>query len=236
MIKAEENRMSYDELITYDTAEVNGVRLFYAAGGEGRPVILVHGNGESHKLFKTEIGQLINAGYRVYAPDSRGQGENEPLKEYHYADMAEDMYQFIKKLGLEKPALYGFSDGGIIGLMLEISHPGSLGILAVSGANLSPEGVSEEFRAQFEGNNDPLVRLMFNEPHIDPSELKNINIPVLATAGSRDLIVPSETQKIAENLPDCECVIVEGEDHGSYIVDNEFMGELLIKFLKKHGY
>ena len=110
--------------------EVNGVSLHYAVMGEGRPVVLVHGNGESHDLFDTQIGQLTEAGYRVYAPDSRGHGANEPLNEYHYSDMAEDMYQFIQKMGLKKPAFYGHSDGGIIGMLLEIIHSGTLGLSA----------------------------------------------------------------------------------------------------------
>ena len=66
--------------------------------GEGKPDVLVHGNGGNHKVFHTESQQLVDAGYQVYALDSRGQGENAPLDEYHYDDMAEDVYQFINKL------------------------------------------------------------------------------------------------------------------------------------------
>ena len=100
------------------TVTVNGVTLHYAAAGEGRPVVLIHGNGEDHSIFGVEMEQLISAGYRVYAPDSRGHGANAPMAEYHYREMAEDVYEFIKALKLEKPALYGHSDGGIIGLLL----------------------------------------------------------------------------------------------------------------------
>ena len=78
--------------------QVNGVCLHYAVAGEGRPVVLVHGNGEDHHLFDVEIQQLVAAGYKVYAPDSRGHGRNTPESEYHYADMAEDIYQFIHAL------------------------------------------------------------------------------------------------------------------------------------------
>ena len=222
--------------MTEHTIEVNGVTLFYIKAGEGRPVILLHGNGESHELFETQIGQLVSAGYTVYAPDSRGHGQSSPVNEYHYADMAEDVYQFIVKLGLEKPAVYGFSDGGIIALLLEIMHPGTIGILALSGANLSPAGVTPEFTAQFAGNDEPLIRLMFTEPDIDPEDLKKFDMPVLVMAGSEDLILPEETNRIAEALPYSELVIVDGEDHGSYIVGCETAGNLLIPFLKKHGY
>lgn len=221
-------------------AEVNGLRIHYAEAGEGRPVVLLHGNGEDHNLFETEIGQLVAAGYRVYAPDSRGHGKNEPLTEYHYADMAEDVYQFIKTLGLEKPALYGHSDGGIIALLLEISHPGTLSVMAVSGTNLSPEGIISSFIEEFtelnEKKPDPLITLMLTEPHIDPAELRKITIPVLVTVGDDDLILPEETEKLSENLVNSVTVVVEGADHGSYIVGSPVMGEMLVRFLKDCGY
>ena len=221
-------------------AEVNGLRIHYAEAGEGRPVVLLHGNGEDHNLFETEIGQLVAAGYRVYAPDSRGHGKNEPLTEYHYADMAEDVYQFIKTLGLEKPALYGHSDGGIIALLLEISHPGTLSVMAVSGTNLSPEGIISSFIEEFtelnEKKPDPLITLMLTEPHIEPAELRKITIPVLVTVGDDDLILPEETEKLSENLVNSVTVVVEGADHGSYIVGSPVMGEMLVRFLKDCGY
>ena len=217
--------------------EVNGVELHYAVVGEGRPVVLVHGNAEDHNLFTVEIEQLAEAGYQVYAPDSRGHGANEPLEEYHFDDMAEDMYQFIRAMRLEKPALYGHSDGGIIGLLLEINHPGTLGILAVSGANLVPEGVDpsilEEYWEAYEEEHDPLIALMLTEPHIEEDELRSIRIPVLVTAGEYDLILPEETYRIAEALPDAELVIMEGEDHGSYIEDSDIMGEVLLDFFDR---
>ena len=81
--------------------------------------------------------------------------------------------------------------------------------------------------------NDPLITLMLSEPHIDPEELKKIKIPVLVTAGENDLILQSETEKIANLIPDSTLVILDGEDHGSYIVNNETMGRLLIDFLNR---
>ena len=217
--------------------EVNGVRLDYAMVGEGLPVVLLHGNGEDHDLFDTQIRQLVEAGYRVYAPDSRGHGANEPQPEYHYTDMAEDMYQFIRAMNLEKPAFYGFSDGGIIGLTLITSHPDCVGALAISGTNLSPDGLIpsfvEEYTAINKEENDPLITLMLTEPHIDPETLKKITVPVLVTAGENDLILQSETKKISDQIPNSTMIILAGEDHGSYIVNSEIMGELLIDFLNR---
>lgn len=227
-------------LLTHGNVVVNGVRLYYAAAGEGKPILLVHGNGETHELFETEVRQLVSAGYRVYAPDSRGHGGSEAVDEYHYADMAEDMYCLINALGMDRPAYYGFSDGGIIGLLLALNHPGCVRAMAISGTNLSPEGLIpgalEQFRREYEASADPLLWLMLTEPHIHPAALGAIDIPVLVTAGSDDLILPEETKTIAESLPDAECVIVAGADHGSYICNSPVMGNLLVDFLRRNGY
>ena len=232
--EAQENTIKFE---ASNVIDVNGVSLHYAIVGEGKPVVLVHGNGETHDLFDTEIKQLVEAGYRVYAPDSRGHGANQPLSEYHYADMAEDMYQFIQALDLDKPAYYGHSDGGIIGLLLQIKHPD---VMAISGTNLSPAGIVPSFIEEFtelnDADPDPLVTLMLTEPNIDPDSLKEISIPVLVTVGENDLILRSETDTIISKLPHSRLEIIPGEDHGSYIDGSEIMGNLLLDFFKEQNY
>ena len=219
-----------------EEVRVNGVCLRYAAAGSGAPVVLLHGNGERHDLFETQIGQRAAAGYRVYAPDSRGHGASQPVTEYHYADMAEDIFQFIRALGLESPVHYGHSDGGIIGLLLALSHPGALRALAISGTNLSPAGLIPSFLRECREINqrspEPLITLMLTEPHIDPEALAQITIPVLVTVGEHDLILPEETETIVSHLPNARLVTVKGADHGSYIYHSEIIGGLLVDFLK----
>lgn len=223
-----------------ESVKANGQVLCYEVTGAGRPVILLHGNGEDHHLFDAWAGDLAGAGYAVYTPDSRGHGANAPVPEYHYRDMAEDIFCFIQALGLTKPALYGHSDGGIIGLLLEISHPGTLSLLAVSGTNLSPEGLLPSFLKECEEENEaapnPLITLMLTEPHIAPEDLKKVRIPVLVTAGEHDLVLRTETETLGRSLPNAETIILPGEDHGSYVAGSGTMGKLLIGFLEKNGY
>ena len=222
------------------TVQVNGVSLAYAEEGAGKPVILLHGNGGSHNDLQRQISQLVEAGYKVYAPDSRGQGANAALPEYHYADMAEDIFQFVRALGISRPAIYGWSDGGIVALLVEVLHPGTAGMLAVSGANASPDAMSESFKQQareeYAETGNPLIKLMLEEPHITEEQLGGITAPVLVAAGSEDLIPLDHTLLIANSLPNSQLVIVEGEDHFSYIVESPIMGNLLVDFLEEHGY
>lgn len=225
---------------TTDTITVNGQSIFYTVRGpeDGKPVLLIHGNGGSHRSMRTQSLQLAKAGYRVYSPDSRGQGANAPLQEYHYADMAEDFYQFINALSLGRPAVYGWSDGGINALLLEMAHPGTCALMAVSGANLYPDcGPGfEEFKAWILKEGTPIALMMLDEPQIDPSSLSAVKCPVLVTAGSGDLISEEHTRLIADSLPDSEIEIFEGENHGSYIKKSPKMGRRLLEFFQKHNY
>lgn len=222
-----------------DTIALNGVELFYAAEGRGKPVILLHGNGGSHNDLETTTRQLAQAGYLVYALDSRGQGSNAPLEEYHYKDMAEDVRQFIEAKELKKPAIFGFSDGGIIALQLEVLHPGTLGAIATGGANIFVGGaLVPEFEAQFfaQENPNPLNIMMMNEPTMMPSDMQTISCPALIMAGDGDLIREEHTRLIGDNIPRGEVVIVPDADHSSYIYHSTRVGDLLLDFFERIGY
>lgn len=222
-----------------DTARVNGTSIFYAAEGAGKAVILLHGNGGSHNDLETTQRDLAQAGYMVYALDSRGQGANARLSEYHYKDMATDVYEFIKTKGLEKPAVFGFSDGGIIALQLEVMYPGTLGAIATGGANIFVKGaLVPEFEQGFlaQPTDEPLVKMMQNEPTMTPQDMQAIQAPSLIMSGEHDLILEDHTRLIGENIPDARVKIIPGEDHGSYICNTPKLAALLLDFFNEIGY
>lgn len=223
-----------------ETIEVNGQRLLYTCRGpvDGKPVLLIHGNGGSHKSMQTQAIQLAKAGYRVYSPDSRGQGANAPLEEYHYADMASDFLEFIDKLSLGHPMVAGWSDGGIIALMMEMARPGTCGLICAAGANLTPdcgEGF-EEFKAWILEQGTPLAMMMLEEPNIDPSELAVIKCPSLITVGEKDLISVEHTKLISDNIPDSKLIVFKGASHSSYIKKNPRLGKAMLEFMEVHNY
>ncbi len=222
-----------------DTINVNGTTLFYAAEGAGKPVILLHGNGGSHNDLETTQRGLAQAGYMVYALDSRGQGANPPLPEYHYKDMASDVYEFIKAKGLEKPAVFGFSDGGIIALQLEVMYPGTLGAIATGGANIFVEDAlipsfAEGFLA--EPSAEPLVIMLQTEPSMTVEDMKGIGCPSMIMSGEHDLIRQEHTRLIGGNIPGARTMIIPGEDHGSYICNSPKLTALLLDFFNEIGY
>ena len=75
---------------------VNNVELYYEKYGIGNPIILIHGNQESHEIFDKLIEKLKN-NYQVYAIDSRCHGKSENSKTISYNLMCDDIIQFIRK-------------------------------------------------------------------------------------------------------------------------------------------
>ena len=209
---------------------VNGLELFYRKTGDGPPIILLHGNGESHRIFDVLTEQLAGS-FTVYAPDSRDHGESSRTRALSYALMTEDVARIIETLGLQKPILYGFSDGGIIGLMLASKYPGLLSRLIVSGANTNPEAMKKGwltlFRLIYLVTRNRKFRLMLTEPHITKEELGRIGIPVLVLAGENDMIREDDTRFIGRSIPGAVLRILEGENHMSYVVNSpKLYGEL----------
>lgn len=217
--------------------QLNGQIIYYEKTGEGSPVLLAHGNGETHKIFDALIPALSKH-HTVYALDSRGHGLSAAANEFHYTDMAEDIAAFIHGLDLVKPAFYGFSDGGILGLIAASRHPGLFSSLAVSGANLTPSGWKFlprlSTRLHYIRKKDPLIRLMLKEPRITKADLSRITIPVLVLAGSKDIIKNSETKRIASWLPNAMLKILPGETHSSYVVHSPKLFPLLDDFFSNH--
>ena len=212
---------------------VNGAELYYEVWGQGPAIILVHGNSETHEIFDVLIPSLAKD-HTVYAVDSRCHGQSENTERISYELMCDDMIQFIKKLDIHKPILYGFSDGGVIGLMIAMKEPNLLSKLISSGADLYPTGMKLTlFPAMIKEaiHRDKVYRMMFKEPHIKARELQKIKIPTVILAGEHDAIRTSHTKKIARSIPGSILEILPGETHTSYVISSEKLYPILKKYL-----
>ena len=215
------------------TIQVNDINLYYEKAGQGPPLLLLHGNGESRRIFRGAMERLGER-FTVYAIDSRGHGKSSRVKELHYADMAEDVARFIEALGLEKPMLYGFSDGGIIGLLLAMKYPGLLGRLAASGANMNPQSLSKGFlrfaKAMYFITRSCKWKLMLTEPDISFEALARIVTPTLVLGGGRDIVEEAHTRAIAGAIPGARLRILPGENHGSYVINSPKLYDIVAPF------
>ena len=110
------------------------------------PVLMLHGNGEEHGIFGPVIDAVCATGRAVIALDSRAQGAStrgtaQPLT---YELMAADAIEACARLGVGQVHVLGFSDGGILGLLLARDWGDHVLSLTALGANLTPAGLPKE--------------------------------------------------------------------------------------------
>lgn len=217
---------------------IQDMELWYEVQGNGPPIVLLHGNGEDHRIFDVLTGPL-SATHTVYALDSRCHGQSGASDHINYDLMAQDVHRFIQALHLEKPVLYGFSDGGIIGLLLASRYPDLLSGLIISGANSNPAGLKTGWRLLFTVMHffkpSNLMKMMLKEPDISPDDLAKITIPTLVLAGEKDMIKESDTRFIARHISRSTLKILTGENHQSYVVHSPKLYDVMKGFLGTIG-
>lgn len=215
--------------------KVQDITLYYEKTGQGSPIILLHGNGEDHRVFDKLILKLSGE-YTVYAIDSRGHGKSSKTKSLDYYLMAEDIVEFIKLQNIGKPILYGFSDGGILGLIIAFRYPHLLSKLIISGANIHPEGIKLKyiklFRFIYSVTRSPKFRLMLTQPDINDEDLRKICVETYVLAGSDDMIEEKHTRHIAECIEKSTLKILEGENHMSYVTHSPKLYGIIKPFLE----
>lgn len=106
---------------------VNDVNLNVVVEGEGPPVLLLHGFPDSNYVWRYQIPALLEAGYKVIAPDQRGLGESDaPEGKEHYTidKIMSDAIALLDALGIqEKVRLIAHDWGAIIGWCLSFTYP-----------------------------------------------------------------------------------------------------------------
>jgi pimeloyl-ACP methyl ester carboxylesterase len=115
-------------------AEVDGVRTRYFLGGEGPPLVVVHGLGGAAVNF-TLLAPLLARRHRVLIPDLPGHGKTEPLERADDLTAFADHVAALAELeGMLPAPVVGYSMGGVIALRLAVSRPQSVTGLALVAA------------------------------------------------------------------------------------------------------
>ena len=224
------------------------IKHFYLEKGQGKPLILLHGNGESCEYFKHQIDSFSSR-FHVYALDTRGHGKT-PRGERPFTirQFAEDLLGFLEERQIDRAHLLGFSDGGNIALVFAICHPDRVDRLILNGANLNAGGVKRtiqlpieigyRFARKFADKSDKarlnveMLGLMVNDPNVPMEELSKITAKTLVIAGTKDMIKTEHTQSIARGIPEAELAFLPG-DHFIASKRPEQFNQRVLEFLKE---
>ena len=225
--------------------DVNGVKLYYETYGEGEPLLMIHGNGGSFSCFENQVLEFSKH-FKVVLVDCRGRGNSSYQKgiELTFDLLVEDINLFLDKLNIQKTSILGWSDGGIIGLLLAIKHPEKVNKLITSGANIFPEGViyfedMKKTTIDLEKNNKyhendlaiDLNNLDLKYPNLKFTDLNVIKSKTLIIAGDHDIIKSEHTLKIYESIPNAQLAILPNSSHSALIENPKLFNEIALRFL-----
>lgn len=116
--------------------ETGGAEIFARIGGEGPPLLLLHGYPQTHAMWH-RVAPALMAQYTCVMPDLRGYGfsscptntpDNRP---YSKRVMAEDMRALMRGLGHERFAVVGHDRGARVGYRMALDHPQTVTRLAL---------------------------------------------------------------------------------------------------------
>lgn len=156
---------------------VKGIRLHYTTGGNGPPVVLIHGNPGSTRDFSRVMADLVQD-LQVVAVDRPGHGysERRPAEDSTPLGQAHLLHATLQQLGVVRPVLAGHSWGGALALIYAIEYPQDVAGLVLIGTRAFAMSRPA----------DPIFRLM--------------RTPVLGTIFERTLILPVGRRMVAERL------------------------------------
>ena len=215
---------------------LRGFKMYCEIYGEGQPLLIIHGNGGSINNFIYQV-PYFSRRYKVIIADNRAQGKSTDTGDsLSYEMMADDYAALLDALKVDSADVIGWSDGGINGLLLAIRHPEKVKKLAVTGANLTPDSsavnqdvidlIMPSFTAiqskssltTKEKSEKKLLRLLMDEPHIPLAALHRISCPTLVIGGDHDILKPSHTLLIFQNIPKAYLWILPNSGHSTPVV------------------
>lgn len=234
---------------------IGGTPTWVVERGAGRDtVLLLHGGlGNSDELLDS-IGPFLAGRYRLVAFDRRGHGRTaDDGLPFHYDAMADETEAVIAHLGIAPTHVVGWSDGGIIALLLAMRHPGLLRRVVLIGANFHHAGFkAAEFgpdapffapleasyaergpdgREQFRSIAERVTHMWTSEPALTPADLVAAMVPTLVMSADRDAITLEHTLRLFESLPQAELAVVPGASHGLPEEKPELVARLIADFL-----
>ena len=134
--------------ISYRSADVDGVKVFYReAGRQGAPkLLLLHGFPSSSHMFRDLIPKLADR-FHIVAPDLPGFGQSDmPAREsfaYTFDHIAEVIGRFTEVIGFDRFAMYVFDYGAPTGFRLAVKHPERIAAIISQNGNAYEEGLSD---------------------------------------------------------------------------------------------
>jgi pimeloyl-ACP methyl ester carboxylesterase len=143
------------------TVTAFGAEVHYLTGGQGPPLLLIHGIGESNNSWSYNYDALARH-FRIYAPDLVGWGQTTPSPAYHHdlSGLADFILAFMDAVGLDRTFVVGWSLGGAATIAAAVRAPERFPRVML----LAPAGLGRKVHWLFRAVHLPLLGEMMLMP------------------------------------------------------------------------
>lgn len=227
----------------------NGVRIRFHVLGQGPPVVLIHGFGESlERWYQGGVVSALSPHFKVIAMDVRGHGRSsKPHDPMSYGtELSGDVVRLLSHLGVTKAHVVGYSLGALVALDFAVLHQGHTLSVVLGGAGWNPPETLDEFRQQaeaFEQGSLPvrqgddakaLAAMLRGLRVLSEAEVRRIQVPVAALIGGNDRFM-ANVQRLSGVLPGLKVVEIPDADHATAPGHPKFAEELLAFLQEQNG-
>jgi pimeloyl-ACP methyl ester carboxylesterase len=221
-----------------DYVELPGVRTWYDTDGaeDAEPLLLLHGGLCTNETWGGQRADLA-AVYRLFLPERRAHGHTPDVDgPLSYGDMADDTADFIDTVVKGPAHLVGWSDGGIVALLVALARPDLVRKIVTIGANFrpAPEIAAEPAMLEHMTDDSPDMAHMFAvEPVLTAAELSRITAPTLVMTGDDDMMTLEHTIDLYRAIPHSQLAVVPGTSHAALMEKPALVNTLILDFLTK---
>lgn len=224
------------ELKEYGFVDNDGVKIEYGIYGDmnAQPLLLLPPNGGDMHCFDSSILPEMSKHFKVITVSPRYTGNSDMGDDgLTFEIMSDDLVVLLDELDIEKTKIFGFSDGGNLGMVFTVAHPEMVESLVVMGSNINPLGTKVfdqigiiwkylglAIKAAFTGEAEDIRRrdiqgLMVYQPNLTFKDLQGIEVPVLNIYGEHDMIKRIHSKRITKNIPNAQELMIVDGGHGS---------------------
>jgi pimeloyl-ACP methyl ester carboxylesterase len=242
--------------------EIGGLRTWFDTAGAGDPLVLLHGGLVTNETWGAQIPAFAET-FHVFAPERRGHGHTPDVEgPLNYSDMAADTIGFLETVVKEPAHLVGWSDGGIIALLVAMQRPDLVRKIVPISANTTPDAlVAGAHEALPSDPNDPALEMFrslhaahspdgpehwpvffakFQEmaatqPNITGAQLAAITAPTLVVSADDDMITLEEAVAIYRAIEGSELAVIPGTSHALVLEKSDLVNRIVLDFLRNEA-
>ncbi len=233
---AEHASSAVPEMTEYGFVDCGDVKIEYGIYGDNSkdPLLLLPPNGGDMHCFDGSILPEMSKHFRVITVSPRGTGNSGWAEgTMNFETMAEDLLKLLDYLKIEKTDIFGFSDGGNLGVVFTLAHQDRVKSLVIMGSNINTFGTNtfDQIQITYQyfvlcveawiyGDEETKIRrdikgMMVGQPSLTFEDISAIKVPVLNIYGENDMIQRWHSKMITKSIEGAEELMIVGGGHSS---------------------